>query len=391
MDRSISHVSILNGDDGAAERPIGGCSSSSSARSLRRRRRRPYRLSPRRRSTNVPGQRGLPHHCPLQQHRKSAITPRRLGCWRIGPTAGPIPRPIVAPNPWRPWWRIRAGIRSNHDERKVSPSVISTTANLPLGSNAMPKAGTGALPWYVRLSSIACDSFVCLHNLETSKDSLNSRFQLLENIKLSFIWVFAQELVVSKGMVQGIAEGDADALTALVCFLTLIAGFANLVATFDTEGDFVDRVVDRRKLYENARNPNWQPAEVEPPYEPLPVSSLSPGAAASDPPSYDQYQRELEHALRAMHKGGVVPSPTTTTTTTGGTRAAAAAAARSGNGVSGASPEFADPSRRFLAEYDRRWSKTQIPTGHRGSISVWHGLRSDGGVTGSASECPTIV
>jgi len=103
--------------------------------------------------------------------------------------------------------------------------------------------------------------------------------------------------------VQGIENGDAGALASLVTFLTLVTGCTSLLVSSDDSGDFVERVTGKQALYENARNPNWQPPKKDSPYEPLPVAyitKLDSSTAVSDPPTFEQYQSELERALRAM-------------------------------------------------------------------------------------------
>lgn len=109
-------------------------------------------------------------------------------------------------------------------------------------------------------------------------------------------------MIERKGLTQGIVDGDTGALASLVAFLTLVTGFTGILVANDDSGDFVERVVGgKQALYQNAQSLDWQPKKVDAPYEPLPVTSLNPDAAVSDPPTYDQYQRELERALRSMN------------------------------------------------------------------------------------------
>ena len=124
---------------------------------------------------------------------------------------------------------------------------------------------------------------------------------LLSRVQISFLWVFAQELIERKGVTQSLEAHDTGAVASLVAFLTLVTGFTGVLVSSDESKDYVERVVERQDLVENAKNPGWHPRKMDEPYQPLPMSSLSPGKATSNPPTFDQYQSELERALRSMN------------------------------------------------------------------------------------------
>jgi hypothetical protein len=102
-----------------------------------------------------------------------------------------------------------------------------------------------------------------------------------------------QEFFQREGVISAMERSDSFAMTSFWCAMTAMLGFTGVMSSMEEDEDYVERVVTKESLELNAKNPNgWKPANLEPPYAPLRVSSVAPGTAVSEPVTYERYMQE---------------------------------------------------------------------------------------------------
>lgn len=119
-----------------------------------------------------------------------------------------------------------------------------------------------------------------------------------------------QEFFQREGVISAMERSDGLAMTSFWCAMTAMLGFTGVLSSMEEDQDYVERVVSREALELNAKDPNgWKPSNVEPPYTPIRVSSVTPGTAVSEPVTYERYmqerarlayQKDFADSLRAM-------------------------------------------------------------------------------------------
>ena len=101
-------------------------------------------------------------------------------------------------------------------------------------------------------------------------------------------------MLSGKGILDGITKQEGGPLASLVCFLTLMTGFAGMVTDEDNqEKDFVEKVISIEKLEKNV-DMDWKPETMDRPYEELPPTYVVQESTVSEPPTYEVYMKERE-------------------------------------------------------------------------------------------------
>jgi hypothetical protein len=98
---------------------------------------------------------------------------------------------------------------------------------------------------------------------------------------------------MGEGFITAIEKNDSAALFALGAELVALVSFTIGMSTVALQDDYVERVVGREALIQNAKYPNeWTPKTVEAPYELPPMTSVTPGVGVSEPVTYEMYVQE---------------------------------------------------------------------------------------------------
>ena len=100
-----------------------------------------------------------------------------------------------------------------------------------------------------------------------------------------------QEFFQKEGFISAMQRSDGIAMTSFWCAMTAMLGFTGVLSSMEEDDGYVERVVGIDALRKNAKDLGWQPP-VEPPYQPIRVTSVAPGTGVSEPVTYERYMTE---------------------------------------------------------------------------------------------------